>query len=428
MAALAAAIAPACAESGACRYNSDCDRSYCAGGACKKDCIDAKVDCPPGWSCDGVAQCVAPGGGIDAGGDGAPGDDGGVDSGSGDDGSAGDGSLFGDSASDGGVLKHELDLCASDQECASPLVCRAMYVGGAPRCTRTCGSNSQCMTGTRCDKIGSSTFCAASDVGRSCASASSCNFACLTGPGYCTTTCASGADCPNGYGCMPVGSPPQSVCVRAEAYCQNGQASACIAPSACDTSIPVVSGCTLACSSASDCPQRAQGMAAWTCDGLCRRPSDVVGPIGQGDPAQYACDSQNQVVSVCNDAQHMDFTQFAIPSPPAIGCPSSTATQGAPGDACVDSCLFRGGCIFGYACTALGSIANGRIGLCLPSLGSGEVGSSCAKDADCFFGYCNRTAGKCSRDCSADGVCPSGSSCTAGGGPPVEGLPFKRCQ
>jgi hypothetical protein len=35
---------------------------------------------------------------------------------------------------------------------------------------------------------------------------------------------------------------------------------------------------------------------------------------------------------------------------------------------------------------------------------------------------------KCSRDCSADGLCPTGTTCTSGGGPSVEGKAFARCE
>jgi len=60
-------------------------------------------------------------------------------------------------------------------------------------------------------------------------------------------------------------------------------------------------------------------------------------------------------------------------------------------------------------------------------VGFGEVGAACASDTQCAFAYCNQ--GKCSRDCTADGVCPGGSTCTAAGGqaPNVEGVPFRRC-
>ena len=95
--------------------------------------------------------------------------------------------------------------------------------------------------------------------------------------------CNSGADCPNGYGCMAVNG--QNICIKAEAPCATGSTAECIAPAACDESAQmVVGGCTLACNSAADCPQRAVGFSPWTCDagGICRRPPDVFGPLQNG--------------------------------------------------------------------------------------------------------------------------------------------------
>ena len=224
-----------------------------------------------------------------------------------------------------------------------------------------------------------------------------------------------------------MGTPPQRVCVKAEAPCGPGDTAACIAPAACDVGPNmVVGGCTLACDVPSDCPQRAIGLPAWTCDGLCRRPTDVAGPLETGyAPAQYACNGVGTEVDVCNDGLHIDFDQFTIPNPPPVSCSATTTTDGVAGDACVDSCRYQGYCPFGNACVAVGNIAGGRVGLCLPT-GSGEVGTSCAHDRDCVFGYC--VTGQCSRDCTVDGVCPGGTTCTAGGTPPVEGKVFRRCQ
>ena len=274
-------------------------------------------------------------------------------------------------------------------------------------------------------------YCAVIDVGRPCADCSSRNFAC-TGPHYCTMQCASGADCPNGYGCMPIGSPAQRVCVKAEAPCSAQDPSACIVSAACDvqSSSLIVSGCTLSCASASDCPRRANGLPSWACQGgLCRRPSDVVGPLEGGAPAEYACNGLGQPINICNDNQHLNFTTFSFPSPPNVNCASPTTTDGLPGDSCVDSCRYQGGCRAGYACSAVGGLDNERIGLCLPT-GNGEVGAACTIDAQCVFGYCSGApnAKKCSRDCTYDGICPTGSTCLTAGGPTVEGSAFKRCQ
>jgi hypothetical protein len=272
-------------------------------------------------------------------------------------------------------------------------------------------------------------YCAADDTGRLCNAAATCNFACLTSQQYCTKTCGSGSDCPNGYGCMTVSG--QNVCVKAEAPCAMGDTAACIAPAACDTSAQmVVGGCTTVCNSAADCPQRAAGLSPWTCDagGICRRPSDVYGPLQNGaTPAQYACDAAGTTVNVCNDDQHIDYTAFDIPPDPVVSCTATTTTAGIATDSCVDSCRYQGGCPWGFGCVALGSLGTGRIGLCLPE-GIGEVSAACTHHSDCAFGYCAATLGKCSRDCTADGICPDGTTCTAAGGPDVEGQPFRRCQ
>ncbi len=429
-----------CAAAGLtkCQFNSDCSVGYCGpDGTCQRNCVVASRDCPRGFICDQNAQCVPGQGGGNAGG----GDVGGAGPSVGGSGGAGAGasvsssgagagsSTSASSGTGGAGSKHELDRCASDGECASPLICRAMTPNGVERCTRTCSTSSECMTGTLCEPIGSEHYCAASDTGRSCTAAAQCNFACLTSQQYCTNTCATGADCPNGYGCEAVGSPPVRVCVKAEAPCGPGDTSACIASAACDVGPNmVVGGCTLACNTASDCPQRAAGLAPWTCNGLCRRPGDVSGPLETGyTPAQYACSGGGTEVNVCNDGLHIDFDQFIIPSPPTVSCGASmTTTDGVSGDACVDSCRYQGFCPFGNACVAVGSVGSQRAGLCLPT-GAGEVGASCSHDRDCVFGYC-LTIGVCSRDCTFDGVCPSGTTCTAGGGPAVEGKPFRRCE
>jgi hypothetical protein len=443
------AILSSCAGEAPCEYNSDCFQSYCDNGVCKKACVDAELDCPHGYICNQVAQCEAPfDGGVVPEGGRAP-ETGAHETGAShpETGTSHDGGIQPhdtgvdvavphDSGQDvalkeaeAGASKTELDLCSSDAECKTGL-CTAMYVGGQTRCTRGCSSNSDCMTNTRCVTIGANQLCVMSDIGRSCTTAASCNFACLTSQQYCTMPCTTGSDCPNGYGCEPVGDPAQNVCVKAEATCSSTDTSSCIASAACDMTI-LVSGCTLACNTASDCPQRAAGFAPWTCNGLCVRPPDVYGPLPQGStPAQYACNGSGTVVNLCNDAQHIDFTAFDIPPPPTVDCSSATTTAGIATDSCVDSCLYQGTCIHGYACVALGSVSNGtaRIGLCLPALGGGEIGASCANDSECFFGYCSATTSLCTRDCSADGLCTTGSTCVVDGNIPVEGMPFKRCQ
>ena len=454
-AALAAAISAGCAKGTPCALNSDCPIGYCEAGSCHQDCADAARDCPVGYTCNANAQCVPPSTGASGSGGATS-----SSSGSGATGpSTGTGGAVSSSSanvtsssnasstvasttssttsssttassSSGGLMnEHELDLCAADGDCASPLVCRPMAQGGVQRCTRTCSSNAACWAGTRCETIAGSMYCAADDTGRTCTTAAACNYGCLTGPQYCTTKCTTGSDCPNGYGCMSAGG--QSVCVKAEAPCDATDATACIAPAACDTSAAlVVSGCTTVCTTAADCPQRAAGYSPWTCDsgGICRRPPDVSGPLQNGaTPAQYACNAQSVVVNVCNDDQHIDYGAFDIPNPPAVSCSATTTTAGLATDSCVDSCRYQGSCPYGFACVAVGSLGTARIGLCLLT-GGGEVGDPCTENGDCVFGYCPSALGKCSRDCTADGVCPGGTTCSAAGGPAVEGAPFMRCQ
>ena len=450
--ALAVASPAGCAQAPPCVRNSDCSNAYCASGECKQDCVDSEVDCPRGSHCNVVAQCETDepsGSTTGAGGStsgsststlastssvGGAGPTSSSASGPGSSSASGPGSSSASSGTGGSNPggKGMLDPCSADGECAVNLACRPLQRNGPEkRCLPTCASNASCPAGTRCELLDGTQYCAGIDVGRFCTDGSSCNFAC-TGTQYCTMQCASGADCPNGYGCMAIGSPAQRVCVKAEAPCSAQDPSACIVPAACDEVWPtlIVSGCTLACASASDCPRRASGLPSWTCQGgACRRPSDVVGPLEGGAPAEYACNAQGQPINVCNDNQHINFTTFTFPAPPFVDCASPTTTEGFPGDSCLDSCRYQGGCRSGYGCTAVGGLGNERIGLCLPT-GTGEVGAPCALDAQCVFGYCSGplNAKKCSRDCTYDGVCPTGSSCVAVGGPAVEGVAFKRCQ
>lgn len=320
----------------------------------------------------------------------------------------------------------ELDACSGDGDCTPGLLCRASAKGDGARCTRTCNSNTDCFGGRRCELIDNAKVCVQGDVGRACTSPNDCDFGCLLGPKYCTTACTNGSDCPNGFACQPIGTPATNVCVRVSEAC-DVDATKCIVPAACDTKLPlIVNSCTAACNSAADCPQRAAGLPPWTCDGLCRRPNDVFGPLSGGTfPTQYACGPGNAVVNICGDGQHIDFAAFDIPAPPAVNCSNGTTTSGKDSDSCVDSCKYKGGCAYGFTCTGVGNLGGSRIGLCLPG-GNAPTGSPCQSGLTCEFGYCT-AAGKCSRDCTADGLCPTGTTCKAVAGPTSEGLPFRRC-
>lgn len=429
-----------CAESSGnqCNLNSDCLNAYCLDGVCTQDCVDAAKDCPKGYVCNAIAQCEY--GGPSSGGAGAQGGEGaagasgpssggapnpsaggGGDGGSGAAGAAGGSGPGSGGGGNGPELVEDLTLCQTDEECLSDL-CRDVQVGGVKRCTKTCSVSTDCYQGFRCEEAGGIDFCRQSDVGEPCSGAAQCNFACLSPLNHCTSQCVTGNDCPNGYGCSSVGN--TKVCVRLAADCA-ADTSQCMSAQACDTSL-VVSSCTMPCSSSADCPQRAAGLPAWTCDGFCRRPPDVYGPLPGGtEPAQWACNFQSQVVNVCNDGLHIDFDAFTQPPAPAVSCAASSTTDGFPGDACLDSCKYRGGCPSGFGCVAAAEIGGSLLGLCL-IVGSEEVGSSCTSNSECAFGLCKDNV--CSRDCSRDQVCPSGSTCTPEGGPLIEGMSYKTCQ
>ena len=142
-------------------------------------------------------------------------------------------------------------------------------------------------------------------------------------------------------------------------------------------------------------------------------------------PAQWACNLSSTVVNVCNDGQHIDFQNFTIPSPPSVNCSSPVTTDGLAGDACVNSCRYQGGCTDGFDCVGVGSVSNNRIGLCLPTGGT-LTGQSCNSNTQCEFGYCAN--GKCSRDCTRDGICTAGTSCVNQPAPVIEGMTYRRCE
>ncbi len=325
----------------------------------------------------------------------------------------------------GAPTKGLLDVCTTAAQCTLGH-CEPMTVGGKSRCTTACTASAQCPRGTRCLNYGNGKYCLGDDVGRSCSGPSSCNASCLSvqgGPSYCTAPCASGADCPNGYGCN--NDPGQSVCIRAEGYCTS--ASECT--QACDPNPPLlIGGCTALCATAADCPQRAVPLTPWTCfGGYCLRPTDVIGTLEGGySPTEYHCNG-GQVANLCNDGLNTSFTSSTPPTPPAINCqsPPEQSVAGAADDSCVNSCRYGGGCAYGFNCVALGDLVTERIGVCMPS-GAGEPGSACANNTQCVFGYCANN--KCSRDCTVDGICPGGLQCKNGGAPAVEGQVFKRCE
>lgn len=417
----AAVLPSACAGPKECERNSDCDQAYCSQGECKRDCVMSSVDCPPGFLCNAIGRCEAPDGGLPDGsaggssGTGGAAGAGGVPSQGGSAGTstggASQGGTGGGPAGSGGgptgSLK-EFDNCASNSDCSQGLVCLPMGVSQSPRCTRPCSSSSQCMAGTRCSPVppGKQMICAFDDDGKTCSSTGTgqCADFCMYWPGhgYCTSVCENASQCPAGWGCsQPIGG--TRVCLRLDVPCT--QASDC-AGQACDDQTLVVNGCSMQCTSAYDCPQRPPNLPPWVCEsGFCFRPGDVFGPAGKSETTSWACNAQGTPVSVCADGLTFD-------SPPTLTCNETvTVPTQSP---CVSSCLPTGGCGQGYACV------NNVVGLGKPSIptpiciktGFVEIGQPCTKNEECMFGRC--MGNKCSRDCSADQVCPSGFTCSAG--------------
>jgi hypothetical protein len=428
---MAAVLAQAsCAGPKACERNSDCDNAYCDHGECKRDCIVADVDCPPGYICNQVAQCALPleaglpDGNASGGAGGSAGSSGSGGYGGGAGGSAGSGGYggVGGSTAGGGYSGgggsgasglHEFDRCQSDTDCASPLVCREMIKGAPMRCTRTCSTSSECMTGTRCTY--GTGFCAFDDDGKVCGGSGQCVDACAA-LGYCTSICTTALDCPGGWGCVDAAG-GQRACVRLDQLCSSTNYSACLSAAHCDEQTLLVSGCTIQCKSVNDCPVRASGLPPWHCQqNVCYRPDDVWGPLPKGDTTQWACEPyNNSVVNLCGDGLTFDTA-------PSLSCPVSTSVP--TSGPCVQSCRYRGGCGYGWACVGVASVGSNRIGICVQT-GFGEVGDACTRGEDCLFGLCQ--GNKCSRDCTADGVCPSGFSCVAAGGPTIDGMAWRVC-
>ena len=443
----------ACAGPRACERNSDCVNAYCDDGECKKDCVVADVDCPRGWTCNAIAKCEPPAdGGADAGDDGGAGaaglgGTGGVAGSGGETGGAGGtagtggvagaggtagtggtgtggtaggtGGTAGGTGGTGGTAGSaatgtEFDLCASDADCSAPRVCRAMSVGGAMRCTRLCSMSSQCMAGTRCTY--GTGYCAFDDDGNPCNGTGQCGDACA-GLGYCTSMCNTALDCPGGWGCVGSSSGGKA-CVRLDQLCDMANYGACLSQAHCDEQTMLVGGCTIQCTTVNDCPQRALGLPSWYCQqGACVRPDDVWGAVPKGETTQWACEPiHNTVVNLCADALTFDVA-------PSLSCPVSVSVP--TGGGCVQSCRYAGGCGHGWACVGLADLGGQRVGICIRT-GFGEVGQGCSANEDCLFGLCD--AGQCSRDCTHDGVCPSGSVCIAAGGANIEGKPYRICK
>ena len=123
------------------------------------------------------------------------------------------------------------------------------------------------------------------------------------------------------------------------------------------------------------------------------------------ETTSWACNDVGVSSNTCADGLTSDLA-------PVLNCNETTTvpTQ----TPCVASCVPSGGCGQGFVCvTGLVSLGNppGATPICVRK-GQAEIGATCTKNEDCLFGLCKNQI--CSRDCSADGACPSPFACASG--------------
>ncbi len=303
-----------------------------------------------------------------------------------------------------------LDPCTSTVDCQS-MDCAPLGAASG-FCTRTCSSRRDCGDGYQCARG----RCVADDTGTPCdpRGATACAFACFgngaSGRGHCTRECASGRDCPAGYGCQVVSGMP--VCVEVEAPCARA--------ADCDTNLcvgvgPSFSGCTATCRTAADCPQR----MTLDIDGrLLALPPYQCQPFG----GATVCVAPVQGAIAGGDLTGSDpigATCSATPGAP-VQCRSGVCDGDDTPPSCVQGCSPTGGCPAGYACRPwLPDGPTGSVYLVCRPAGRGALGTTCTRGSDCATGLCQaRSAGDptgyCTRFCG-DGICPTGMACTPAG-------------
>jgi hypothetical protein len=302
---------------------------------------------------------------------------------------------------DAHVLGAYLDRCSTATDCASGLC--VLDRGGSHFCTRSCTSNLMCAQEHVCVTSSTGSVCLPDDTGAPCSVGTPAQCAlglCLgsAAGGHCTRYCQSAAECPAGYACTITGGSTQKICVDIEEPCT--AASQC-ATGYCVGNATMSVGCTAACDSPADCPQRMAGLPAYTCDNslgtgttnLCIPPSDILG----GDGIGASC--------------------------PATGtntCRSDACDPNAAlGPMCTQACTAEGRCGPGLGCTPF--VNGSQIILLCERAGTHDLLASCAHGSDCESGLCD-TMGFCTRLC-ADGICPTGTTCQ-----PIPGSGIALCR
>ncbi len=279
---LLALAVPGCASQ-ECDFNSQCgERAYCERGRCWQDCRE-DFDCATGMRCNLIGQC-RPADEVDGGppptldaGPPTPGVDAGppipgVDAGPPprDAGPPVTPDAGPPVTPDAGPLGRYLDRCNTAADCASGQC--VDDTGGTRMCSRSCGTHSDCAS----EHVCAAGQCRRDDTGAVCSGSAACVLGLCAGDpsmgtGRCTRPCGSASDCPGGYACADAGG--VFICVNIEQGCATCGTGLCLAGPA---------GCTSSCRSAADCPTTLTGMPYSCQSNLCVPHASVMGsdPIG----------------------------------------------------------------------------------------------------------------------------------------------------
>jgi hypothetical protein len=281
---------------------------------------------------------------------------------------------------DMGALGAFLDRCNVPTDCESS---RCIDDEGPTRfCTRSCVTNGDCAS----DHLCADGQCVPNDVGALCDEAADCaTDLCAgnpaTGVGECTRTCTSAGDCPAGFACSDAGG--TLVCVDIERPCAQCGTGVCLA----DLGYGAL-GCTSTCRGPADCPETLPGLE-YTCTGGYCVPNTalLLGPDPMGAPCRFSGDANLCRSGVCLD-------------------------DDAGGSFCSQVCDERGTCGEGFACVPSDDGAGGTVFVCLDA-GSVDLGQPCTLDGQCVSGLCDTALGECTRLCTDDRLCPTGTRCVA---------------
>lgn len=308
------------------------------------------------------------GGPADGGGPGDAGLDLGVDGGSPDMG-----------GTDSGVPGSYLDRCNVPGECESN---RCIDDRGPTRfCTATCVTNGDCASDHLCD----AGQCVPNDVGGLCDEAADCvtNLCAgnpATGVGECTRTCTSAGDCPAGFACSNAGG--TFVCVDIERPCAQCSTGVCL-----NDLGQGMRGCTTTCRGPADCPRSLPGLEYTCSGGYCIPSSFVLGPDSMGSTCRFSGTANLCRSGVCVDGDDGSQT-------------------------CTQVCNERGTCGEGFACVPSGDGSGGTVFVCQDA-GTIDLGQPCTLGTQCVSGICDTTRNTCSRLCTDDRICPTGTRCVA---------------